>query len=207
MTLTLWAFHYLIDKKYIRFFLFIIIGRIFHVSSLIFVFAFFIVIMRKSKWFYWILSIIFAFCTVNYSLIFDKLLQLLDYGHYNEYLELEGGYSATTFVVQLVILIISILFIKRYKNENEDESRVFIGITCLGVITQLFAFIVASAFRISMYFSVFSIILLPNCLSMIEDVRLRRLLKIGVVMIFIFFFVYTNRNGSSVVPYKFFWTN
>lgn len=207
MTILLWAFQYLMGKRYIRCFLLILLASIFHLSALIFSCVFFVIIIKKNKGFYWILGMMSIFFVLNYRTIFHTVMLLLNNEHYNEYLQSKSSYSVVTFLVQLTILAVSIIFVKRYNNESPLECRMFTGMVCLGVLFQLFASIVASAFRISMYFSIFAIVLLPNCLSSIQNIKFRRVLKIGAALVFVFFFVYTNRNGGSVVPYRFFWND
>ena len=49
MTILIWSFHCFLEKLYIRSFLLILLASIFHLSSLIFLSAFLIVVIRRSK--------------------------------------------------------------------------------------------------------------------------------------------------------------
>lgn len=206
MSIVLWSFNYIYDKKYIRAIILVIFSSLFHASSLIFIFAIMNAIMTKSRKIYVYLTIIFAVTIFNYASILNWFLGLLGNNHYIAYLQTETSYSPTVFIVQLLIFLASLIYMKAYSSENEKESTMLYSMTYLGVIAQMFAFAVASAFRVSMYFSIFSIILYPNALDQENDSRLRRLLKLGSVFALISYFAYVNRYGSSTVPYVFYWS-
>lgn len=93
-----------------------------------------------------------------------------------------------------------------YTEENSTEAREIFGMSYLGLLAQVLSLVVASAFRIGLYFSLFSVILLPNCISKEKNPKIGLVLKIGIICIFCFYFWYSNHNGSSIAPYIFYWT-
>lgn len=205
MTCTIWAFICLLEKKYVRFALLIIIASVFHLSSLIYILALGIWLIRKMKYFYSIMVAVFILFAINYVWIFNLIMSIIDNEHYNSYIGVEETYSPTVLLVQLAIIVTCLILVKWFEHSNDEDTRVFFGMACLGAMIQMFAFVVASSFRASMYYSLFGFILLPKCLELQRDTVYRRGWKMGLAAIFILYFIYTNRDGSSIVPYMFYW--
>ena len=237
MAIVLYAFNFLYDKKYIRFFALLALSMFFHITSVIFAFSFIIVIMKKNRYIYFLLSVVFIVVMLNATSILESALGILGNDHYSEYIDNEATYSATTFIVFFSILAFSFLYFKSYADVNNTikstsvtkrkkgtsvaddandtgavnnagtEAAVMYSMVYLGVISLIFAFVIASAFRLALYFTVFSIILVPNAIACEKDASTRSLLSFWAAVICILYFMYVNRNGGSVVPYNFYWEN
>ena len=205
MAILLYAFNFLYDKKYIRFFICLAVSTYFHASSWSFIFAFILAIMKQKRYIYMLLSCAFAIVIFNAKSILGSAVDLLGNEHYGKYLEYDKKYSPTTFVVFLVILLFAFVYLKNYAKENRKECTMMCGMTYLGVIALLFSFVVASAFRLALYFTVFSIILVPNVLTYEKNIRIRELLNIVISLVCVLYFIYVNREGGSIVPYEFYW--
>jgi hypothetical protein len=63
----------------------------------------------------------------------------------------------------------------------------------------------SAAFRFSFFFLPFMIVGFSNDFNCISNANTKRIIKFAVAFMVVFFFVYANRNGGSVVPYRFFW--
>ena len=202
------SYRYLYDSKYIRFIFFIVLASLFHLSSFVFLFAVVIHFLKKIRFYYLILSILFFIWMFSYNTIASRVLNLLNLEHYASYLEMEreSGGTLTMFFIILLIQLVSVVNMKAYAKENNTEARDIFGMSYLGLLAQLLALVAASAFRVGLYFSLFSVILLPNCVSKEKNPKIRLLLKLGIIFTFYFYFWYANHNGSSIVPYVFYWT-
>ena len=205
MAIVLYSFNYLYDSKYIRLFACVGLATFFHYTSLIFAFVFIIAIMKKNKFIYLFLTVGFAIVVFNMRSIFGAAVDVLDQEHYRMYLSSDYKYSPTTFVVLAAVLLISFVYLKTYRDVDYKESVMMYSIMYLGVITQLFSFVVASAFRLAMYFSVFSVILWPNAVSTEKDSTARGYMQLGSAFAFVLYYIYINRDGGSTVPYLFYW--
>lgn len=205
MVFVLAAFLYLYESKYIRFFVCMIIGAFFHVTCLVFLLVIGVSMLKRSKILYFILTVTFAVCAVFYSEILHWIMELWGNEQYSGYLEEASEYSPTVLIVQLLVLLASFIYYRQYSKRDEKEANMLYGLTFLGAIMQVFAFEVASAFRLSLYFSIFGILLMPNCICLEKNLKARRIIRVVCALCFVFFFVYTNRNGGSVVPYTFYW--
>lgn len=203
------SYRYLYDSRYIQFVLFVVFASLFHLSSLVFLFSLAIHFLKNLRFYYAILSALFIIWLFTYNTVASRVLNLLDFEHYISYLEMEkeSGGTLTMFFIILLIQLVSIIYMKVYAKENMTEARDIFGMSYLGLLAQLLSLVAASAFRVGLYFSLFSVILLPNCVSKERNPKTRLLLKLGIICTFCFNFWYSNRNGSSIVPYVFYWNN
>lgn len=208
MSILQYAFSHYYDKRYIRFLAFVFLASFFHRSCLIFIAAFLITFLAKRKNYYFLLTIGFVVWLFAFNFLLHNVLQFISYDRYSDYLlsERESNGTLTSFFVFLLIQVASLLYLRYYSEEYPEESRIIFGLSYAGMLAQLIAISITSSFRLAMYFSFFSIILFPNCLHYEQNAYIRRILKIGATMTFIFFFWYTNRLGSSIVPYVFCWS-
>ena len=117
----------------------------------------------------------------------------------------DGGYSASTMIFYGVCLSFLFLFSRNYMQQRSDEPRIMLGMSTLAFIFQAFSFVDSVAFRLSYYFLPFMIVGFPNVFNLIGNADLKKIVKFAMAFIIVFFFVYSNRNGGSVVPYRFFW--
>ncbi len=205
MGLVLWGFYFLSQRKYIYYAVLIALGFFFHKTCLVMIFAFLIMKIKDSRRLYFLMMLGFIVFMIGYDRIARSSITFLGDEHYSLYLKSDNTYSATSFIVYLVLFVLSFLEFKKYNNNNIEETRIVMGMSYLGLIALPLAFSIASAFRISLYFAVFLDIFLPNCLSGVNYRYNRIILKIFTIGALLFYFVYINRNGGGIVPYRFYW--
>lgn len=205
MAFVLLYFISLTEKKYIKTILLALLAYFCHHASLIFLFGIILYYMRNLRLYYLYLTIIVMVTLLGTRFLWTNMLGLLDDQHYTEtYLE-DEGYSTTTMFFYGVCLLFLFLFSRNYMKRRSKESRVVLGMSTLAFAFQAFALVSSAAFRFSLYFLPFMIVGFPNDFNRIGDANVRRIVKFAVAFMIVFFFVYSNRNGGSVVPYRFFW--
>ena len=205
MAFVLLYFISLTDKKYIKTILLALLAYFCHHASLIFLFGIALYYMRNLKLYYLYLSIIVAVTLLGTRFIWTNMLGLLDDEHYLETYMEDEGYSTTTMIFYGVCLLFLFLFGRNYMKRRPKESRFVLGMSTLAFAFQAFSLVSSAAFRLSYYFLPFMIVGFPNDFNRISDANTKRIVKFAVAFMVVLFFVYSNRNGSSVVPYKFFW--
>ena len=205
MAFVLLYFISLTEKKYIKTILLALVAYFCHHSSLIFLFGIALYYMRNLRLYYLYLMVIVLVTLLGTRFLWTNLLDLLEDEHYSGlYLE-DEGYSTTTMVFYGVCLLLLFLFSRNYMKRCPKESRVVLGMSTLAFAFQAFSLVSSAAFRLSFYFLPFMIVGFPNDFNRIGDSNLKRTVKFAVAFMIVFFFVYSNRDGGSVVPYKFFW--
>lgn len=205
MAFVLLYFISLTEKKYIKTILLALAAYFCHHASLIFLFGIALYYMRNLRLYYLYLTVIVAVTLLGTRFIWTNMLGLLDDEHYSELYMEDEGYSSTTMIFYGVCLLFLFLFSRNYMKRRPKESRVVLGMSTLAFAFQAFALVSSAAFRFSLYFLPFMIVGFPNDFNRIGDANVRRIVKFAVAFMIVFFFVYSNRNGGSVVPYRFFW--
>ncbi len=202
MGITLLAFSYCTDRKLIRFVITILIASLFHKSSLVFLAVYPLYSLKFSKWH------IFAILIAVVGFIFFKeqirstLFNLLNDSTFDAYMNYEDSnkaYTLTNFFVQGAMLAFTGVYykkaIKRY-----PAAILFYNMTLIGVVTQLFASMVAEVFRLSMYFSIANIFTIPMAIHCEEDTKMR---QIEYILIMVVLVLYIILRGN--INYAFFW--
>ena len=114
------------------------------------------------------------------------------------YLEEDSVYSPTTLIFYIIILVITLMFSANKKHSHDEDLTNFLfAVSTVCMAFQSFAFVSASAFRVSLYFLPFFGIYIPNAL----DNKSKTYVKVIIACMIIFYFLYTNRD----FVYKFCW--
>lgn len=202
IAICVYGFRYVVDRKFIKYLLCIILACLFHPSAFVSIIIYFIYRMRLK---YIILCTICAAILKHF--IFDILIT---YGIYDGYLTesngLEGG--AITRIIQLLIFA-SCLVIWYITNKQRtsviNNSLIYILFTGL---SMNFMFDSHIGGRIASYFSIYFCLLVPNIIAQCSN-NLRRQLTMCYSVIFIgYYFAYLympmiKNLPSSYIPYKF----
>lgn len=194
----------LCDNKYIRAIVFAIVAYFCHKVSLIFLAGVALYYIRNFRFFYMYLFVIAAIVLLGTQFIWGELLSLLENDHYSLY-ESDEGYSSTSMIIYGVLLAILFLFSGQYRRLRAEDAKIMLGMSTFAFVFQAFSFVSSATFRLSFFFLPFMVVAFPNDFNCIRNAELRRWVRIGVEVILIFVFIYTNRKGGSIVPYKFFW--
>ena len=195
MGLILHAFMELRNKRYFTTVLLFFLAFFAHPTALVFLPAFLFYICRNVKHYNLILicfSVLFAF-SLKYILASFFNVGRLD--HFGRYLEINTSYLILTLLFYILMIIVSIPFIKSYsknciyKNEPRFEMTCLIIACCL----QFLASLSPSLFRLALYYTPFFLIYMPNVLYVRSDVA-RKVIKLIIILCILFFYAYTNRN-------------
>lgn len=205
MAFVLFYYMALTDKKYIQTIVLAVVAYLCHHASLIFLFGVALFFIRNWKIYYWALAGIVLLSLSGTNFLWNNMLTALNNEHYTELYMADEGYSNTTMIFYGVLLIVLFIFSGNYRKQRKEEARVVLGMSTIAFVFQAFSFISSAAFRLSYYFLPLMIVGFPNCFNRIDNKGLKGIVKIAVASMIIVFFVYSNRNGGSVVPYKFFW--
>ena len=197
MALIWFGFTILYEKKYLWAAVMVVLSYFCHKSSLVFLIAYLMPFLSKMKNAYYVLIVSAATVLLfSYSSVLITLSDFMGDEHYISYLEGNERYNSTVFIYNIILLFIAIFTNNRNGIRFDSEvTRLVIGLAVISVLTQLFAFRVASAFRLALYFQPFLTIYLANKLDCRKDM-ITILFIMGTIWL-----LYTGRN----FPYKFFW--
>ena len=187
------------NRKLLKFLVFVFIALLFHESAVVFLLIYPIANKKLGLG-----HILVATITVVLFLFFQGSIRgLIARMFEDSYL---GGYAGqyTTltlvgFLIQLVIFVFALIYYPKVVKKNPDMLILY-NLAFLGLLFQLYASMIAEMFRVSMYFSFFNVLLLPEALSVENDKKMKDITK---VILFVLFFIYMFRGG--IPSYQFFW--
>ncbi|MGD9678797.1 MAG: EpsG family protein [Vulcanibacillus sp.] len=186
LAIIFYSWRYIESNQNIKFIVFVLIASMFHISALI---ALIILFLKNKKFKIQKLVLIPIIIIVMYfitPLIVVVLNQFLP-TNYQFYINSRITLNLSGFFIQLVILIFAYLFSSDILKKDKSNNILF-NILYIGLFLQLLAtFLFAEFFRISYYFSVFALILVPNVIATSKSNRL--VLKYAVAITLILYFL------------------
>ena len=198
VALLIMAFPLLVNGKYIRYSLVVILCAFFHASAIVALLGLGVMFIRSKKIFSVIVVILIpVFFIARYSL-FGYLVEAMEmedvYGVYLESQETASSVTVTLFY--LVIFVFCIIF--RDKLATSKNMDYFIKLFFIGMCLLPTMFIAATAMRVTFYFSYTMYILVPSIIKQL-DYRKNFVPSILLMLILSFFSI------RQTWDYKFFW--
>lgn len=199
MVLILISITYVFDKKPIRFCACIAAAYLFHNSSIVFLVIYPLRKLKVSKLYFIVIGGVVALFTLMPSLGVLILTKLVTASRFEEYITRSGLYTSSGFIILLLIFIFC-YYIYRGCNTDDEHINILFTVSMIGLVTQAAATSVAEMFRISYYFNMFNMLLVPNCIYLIHKREVRKQYVFLVILAFLSYFWY-----SGAYNYWFFW--
>lgn len=180
------AVYYGIKKRAIFYFFLVLIASGFHQSALIMLPIYFLLTNKKLNVVKITTIVFLVFILLSTPLLGTLINWTLDFfpSHYSSYYE-EGLQNSLRSTLISSFFFFLILF---NINKLEGQDLIYGKLSLIATIISLLAYKVSMISRIGMYFDVFLIVTIPVIFSKIKNVRLRTLLF--VLMIFIYLLRY-----------------
>lgn len=200
IAIILFSYNYIIQKKLFKFLIIVTVASLFHQSALFFLPAYFISNKQVNN-----KKVLVGLLAVPIVFVLRPLLvsivQALLYETYSIDLDQGAGGWATLFVYFLII-IVAVVFSKQIKNEY---FPFFLRMMYVGALIQMFVPLQPNIFRVSMYYNIVSIILIPDIIKTQKD-KFSKVIAYSLFFILmgIQYYVFTYY-AAGVQPYKFFW--
>lgn len=193
-----------IEEKNKKTILYIILATLFHYTALIFLVA---LIIKKVKFgyknFIFLIGILLITIFMK-NTIFNYIFSIIDSGRYSVYSNRTETINLLMFTINILILSFS----KLITNDNyvKQNSKLF-NLLWIGTMFSIFTVLLAEFSRISMYFSVSSIILIPNTLKQIEKKNIRIFMCFIIEVFMIIYCFYSVIPNLNLNEYEFFWNS
>jgi transmembrane protein EpsG len=197
----LYGYELIKKRKLFKFIILILFASLIHKSVLIFLPFYFISNLKKEK-------IFLLFTLLIFPVVFIYRVSLGDYfmiaTGYEEYYQFDGA-GAYNFTAFFVLISIIALFRRKLIIKNNFRARAYFFAFGLVLILLPLSWIHPAALRITMYFSLFMLLLIPEILTSYNNVSpmFRRNIFIYTIIFFIFLFIQSNWDNPSI--YGFFW--
>lgn len=136
--------------------------------------------------------------------LFALFLQLFsDVGYTNEIdVAKSGSAGLTTYLVFVLITLVSVYFFRLSKTEGEDMMLLAM---LFGTIIQGLVSISSIMFRVAWYFSIMIILALPRLVGKLSEDKLGAPVTMGIYACILFMYFGITIGSATVLPYKFFW--
>lgn len=197
------------NKKIIYFILTVIFASFFHKTAIIFLIMILVKKIKTEKSFYTLLGIGTAVFFVAFDMLFQYFLNFFPtYAYYLDSSYMDGSTKVATVLNILVNLaILLFIFFNNYE-KTKINQWMFRAIT-LGLAISIISIRFSLLDRVSDFFTVYAIVLLPNVLinkgkNLNLNVFLYYILLLSFFVYYIVIIVY-RPEWNKVYPYEFFW--
>lgn len=211
LAITLFAYPYIITRKTIKFFLCVFIASLFHISAWVFAISYFINLksLTNKKYIVFLISlIILYFFTDKLIHSFFDIFSFYSSYENNATFGVQSSAKVAPILEFLILLLITIFshYNIRKKKQISIETLIF-NLTLIACYFTMLSFIFTPIGRIGKYFAIGTIVLLPNVIESIENVKHKFFLRTFIITIFIlryFIIAYFRPEWYQIYPYKFF---
>ncbi|WP_018930678.1 EpsG family protein [Gracilibacillus lacisalsi] len=212
--LVLFSFKYILDKKFMKFFIIILIAATFHYAAIIFLPIYYI---AQIRWNYQYILYLIG----SYILLFllrapiGELLTLLFYEENSL-----DRYTSSDNIGGLAILILIVIILGIYVYSpikyNSRENTILANIMVIAFFIQSLSSFSYLFTRLNMFFFIFIILYIPHIINNLDKLPVKltiketKVIKLLITMIIILAvsYYYINNlesDGNGIVPYYFFW--
>lgn len=194
------SYKYLVERRLYPFLTLVLFASLFHASALIFLIAYPIALVRFG-----LKHFVVCIVAMVMALYFpNQIRAIIGTVGWTEALRAyalrEATLNLSGFIIQLSIL----LFCAYYRKgvlDADHRNLAFYNLLTIGLVFQSFAVVVAEAFRVSLYFSIFGIVLIPKAINAQKNKWARMLVHTIVTAILLLYFVLSN----TFTEFRFYW--
>lgn len=201
MSILLLSLKYVEERKLIKFTIMVGIATCFHTSAFLFIIVYWLSQLEiDNKKMFIIVGILMAILLFGDSII-DIVLNIV-YQHYIGSIGEEGGYFY--FSVLLIVFMFTTL-VKQSFYKQQKTNLLWYNILIIAMFIQLFAIQKPIISRVTIYYSISLIIVLPNAIQCLKEKNLRMLINMIICLGFFAFYLTRLSNKITYIDYHFFW--
>lgn len=203
LAIALYAIPYVLKKEWGKFVFLILLGATFHKSLLVVLVLY---ALASVDWKKWQLLLAAAFCSTFFFLqdFYLKVVVML-YPTYEGTEYLEGGTSYVNIARCAAVLLLSLICYRKVV-KNSERNRFYFYCNLGALVLYVCCSFLPIISRIGYYLTITHIFFLPTLIGSIENEKLRKLCKAGVVVAGVLYFVLFMRkagaDGLRILPYE-----
>lgn len=172
LSITLLSFKFIHEKKVLSFLLCIVVATMIHSSAVLFVIAYPLRYLKIRWWFVIIALALFILASrIHLDSVFMVSQFFFGQRFENYAVEYESTQSVTAFLIQLLLFVLC-LFKAKPLIEKDIQNNVLFVLVFIGLVFQSLASMMAEMSRVSFYFCIFYLILVPRALSLFGKNRI-----------------------------------
>ena len=198
---TLYSYEFVKKKKIIPFLLLVLIASTLHKSALIFIPFYFVCRIKKEKYIFTSVLLLFPVFFV-FKDAMGKYLSVLS--GYTDYNQLEGA-GTYTFTALFVFISLMAMIRRKYIIKNNINAKNYYNGFAIALVFLPLSYINPNALRIIMYFSIFMLLLIPEIIYSLKEISNKMRIDVSVITIILLVSLFIKSNLNSEMPYGFFW--
>ena len=204
LSILIFAFMFLLKGKNKYFFIMIAVASLFHKTALIFALAYPISKMKPGLKNYLLIFISLFLVVFFKNQLFNWIFTFISDEHYLLYLNRNITINLNSFFINLALVVFYSLF--RKKNDNDEKNNnIYLNMLCVGTAFSSLTIMMDVMYRISLYFTFPSIILIPNIIESMELSFNKKLFKTVITLILICYCFLSTLSNLDLLNYHFFW--
>ncbi len=210
LALALFAMRYVLEKDYLKFVFWILIAALFHKSVLLVIPVYWLATLEWKRRYIACGVALSGLCFLGRNLVLKAALML--YPSYRNTVYLEGGGSIGSALRILMVLAFYMWLAHSMGQERLKahhayrELRFYMQLQLLALASCTFFSFLPVVTRITYYFSVAQLLMIPLMLGMIEEEQPRRRMRMIVFVVCIvnfgLFLLQAHEAGVALLPYK-----
>lgn len=220
LAIALYSMKFVLRRQWGRFIVLILLGATFHKSLLVVIPLYFLAILPWKKW-QLVLAAVFCTTFLFFQDFYLKVVVLL-YPTYEDTEYLEGGTSYINILRCIAVLAFDglVWWLKKHgqsdtektqsaepvATEQEERFHFYFYLNLGALALYVFCSFLPIISRIGYYLTVSQILFLPMLLQQIENAKLRKIFRLGILLAGILYFImYMSRAGNDgvlILPYK-----
>lgn len=190
-------------RKLKSFLLYLFLAITIHYTAVIFIILY-IIYPIKIDYFYNFIFLFIICSTLKFSKNVTKFILMNSTTKYElRYLDIVVSGQGWKLLLLLLIIFLLINIINKFKIK---DNKVFYHSLGLAVFFQSLAFGFSTMTRLTLYFVIMLIVLIPNIIVKQKNIFIKQILIIFIVLLStIYFKINLDKNAGGVVPYLFYW--
>lgn len=214
LSIALYCMKYVLERDYLKLVFWICIAAFFHKSVLLVLPAYWIASLAWKRWQIVAGLAVSAVCFLGKGFVLKLALVL--YPSYRNTIYLEGGGSLTGTLRTLAVLALYVWFVYGYwrtssKDSLQEQSwyrelRFYGQLNLLSLVTGTFFSFLPVVTRISYYFGVSQLFMIPLILKNVKEQKLRKkvtiVIFIACILYFGVFLLQAHQDGVKLLPYR-----
>ncbi|MYL30778.1 hypothetical protein GLW03_13255 [Halobacillus halophilus] len=201
------SFKYIFEKNVVKFITLTFIASLFHSTSLIMLPIYFFWNKKQdglvNKWKIIIVIIISMFFAYNYQIVLESISQLKMFEQYDVYVDANKIGQNRDIFIKLILFVFVFLFRKQLISYDQ-RNKLYILLLLLNLIIGLTGFTSPWVKRVTLYFEIAQIFILPSIIYIFYPLKDRVIVMFGISIYAMSYFVlvYYLLKQANVIPYR-----
>lgn len=203
ISIVLLSIKFVEERKLFKFIFMVLLATIFHTTTCLFLIVYWIYKIRvNNRKLLWLTGIAIAIMILGNTVINMVFQYFYKYAYYSQLTNEGGGYF---YLFVLICIFVFTTLIRDVYFNSEKTNSLWYNILIFAILVQLFATIQSIFNRVTIYYSISIIIVLPNVIRCLRKSNLRLIVSILIYIFLTFYYVIETQNSIIYMDYSFFW--